>query len=484
MTLSQFDVWYKGKYRNTSSALASSAFIFSDVLAVLLSFAWGFFWVRIYGFLLNYGSINAKSFISYWPYIPIFIIIFKVLQLYPGISLAPSEELRRFSIGSILAHGFLILSRYIEYNKWDSINTAFIISCIFSAVIILTVRNITHRFMNLIKLGGIPTVIYGSSGTGRLVVNCLLSSNKCGYIPVLILDDNPYGENEYMDIPIIHNMSIGYEIVSRYNIKMAIVAMPKLEPQKLKHLINTSVSAFRYNVIIPNYFNITTIWMSVRDFSGILGIDTSNKLKQTWNLGIKRVLDLAIVVIGGILILPFLLITAVIIKLNSPGPVFYKHKRLGKNGKYFYLYKFRTMIENADQQLCKIIEADPELKIEWEKSHKLHNDPRITTVGRFLRRKSIDEFPQLINILKGEMSLVGPRPVVEGEIQKYGEDFNRVFSNMPGLTGLWQVSGRSDADYHDRISFDTYYLQNWSIWLDLWIIYQTFGVVLFGKGAY
>jgi Undecaprenyl-phosphate galactose phosphotransferase WbaP len=404
--------------------------------------------------------------------------------MYPGISLAPSEELRRFSIGSIFAYGGIIFSRYIENNVWDSINAAFIISCVFSTIILLTVRSITHWFLHITRLGGIPTVIYGSDGTGKLVVKCLKNSTRSGYLPVLILDDNPLGEDEYMGIPIIHQTTIGHEIVERYNIKMAIVAMPHLETQKLKQLINTSVSAFRYNVVIPSYFNISSIWMSVRDFSGILGIDTSNKLKLGLNLKIKRLMDIIIVIFGGIIIFPFLLLIALAIKINSPAPVLYKHKRIGKDGKYFFAYKFRSMVADAEQKLQKIIETDPELRTEWENNQKLQNDPRITSFGKFLRRTSIDEFPQLINILKGDMSLVGPRPIVDEEISKYGEDFSRVFSIRPGLTGLWQVSGRSHADYHDRISYDTYYLQNWSVWLDLWIIYKTIGVVFNGKGAY
>jgi len=484
MTLSEFDTWYRERYRHTSSALTSTVFVFSDIMAVMLSFGWGFFWVRIYGFINNYGSINFKSFITYWPYLPIFIVVFQIMRMYPGISLAPSEELRRFFLGSLLTHIGIIMSRYIEKTGWDSINTAFIISFVFSTIFLLTARSIAHRFLNFTRLGGISAVIYGSSGTGKLVVDCLLNSKRTGYKPVLILDDNPLGEDEYAGIPIIHDTSIGYEIVNRYNIKMAIVAMPKLDPNKLKHLINISVSAFRYYAFIPNYFNITTIWMSVRDFGGILGIDTSNKLKLNWNMGIKRLVELAVVIIGGILLLPFFLLIALIIKLNSPGPVLYKHKRLGKNGKFFFIYKFRTMKADAEQQLQKIIETDTLLNEQWGKNHKLQNDPRITSFGRILRRTSIDEFPQLINIIKGEMSLVGPRPIVEEEVIKYGEDYNRVFSNRPGLTGLWQVSGRSDTDYHDRIAFDTYYLQNWSIWLDLWIVYETFGVVLLGKGAY
>jgi len=142
------------------------------------------------------------------------------------------------------------------------------------------------------------------------------------------------------------------------------------------------------------------------------------------------------------------------------------------------------MAIDADERLKKLLDSNPDLKAEWEQTYKLQNDPRITGIGKILRRTSIDEFPQLFNILKGDMSIVGPRPIVDGEIEKYGEDFNRVFSVTPGLTGLWQVSGRSDADYTDRVAYDVYYLQSWSVWLDLWIIFKTFGAVIKGKGAY
>ncbi len=265
---------------------------------------------------------------------------------------------------------------------------------------------------------------------------------------------------------------------------MAIVAMPELETSKLKNLYKTSVSAFRYNVLIPNFFNISNIWMSVRDFNGILGIETSNKFKLWWNLCAKRFMDISLIVIGGTLILPFLLLTALVVKLSSPGPVLYKQKRLSKNGKHFYAYKFRSMFIDADLQLKKLLESNPEMRAEWEKNHKLQNDPRITGLGKILRRTSLDEFPQLINILKGEMSLVGPRPIVDDEIEKYGDDYERVFSIKPGLTGFWQISGRSDTNYRDRVAYDIYYLQNWSVWLDLWIIFMTFGSVIKGKGAY
>jgi lipopolysaccharide/colanic/teichoic acid biosynthesis glycosyltransferase len=143
-----------------------------------------------------------------------------------------------------------------------------------------------------------------------------------------------------------------------------------------------------------------------------------------------------------------------------------------------------TLFTKSGERLRALLESDSSLREEWELNHKLRNDPRITKIGKFLRRTSFDEFPQFINILKGEMSMVGPRPIVDDEVEKYGEDFNRIFSVLPGLTGLWQVSGRSDTDYAERVSFDTYYLQSWSVWLDIWVLFKTVGVIIKGKGAY
>jgi len=485
MTLSEFDVWYRTRFRRTSSALTTTAFIFSDMLGVMLSVGWGFFWVRIYYMVFfDYTGISFYSFVTYWPYVPVFVIIFQILNLYPGISLAPAEELRRFTIGSFMAHGGVVMSRFIEKHDWDSITAALIVSFVFSVVILLAARSITHWFLHITRLGGIPAVIYGSDSTGKLVVDRLLGSIRTGYIPALILDNEPDGADEYRNIPIIHDTSVGPEIVRRYKIKMAMVAMPNLDNKDLKRLMNTSVSAFRYSAYIPDFISATNIWMSIRDFGGVLGLTTSNKLKMAWNLWIKRFMDITIVIFGGILILPFLLIIALLIKLSSPGPVLYGHKRLGTNGKYFTAYKFRSMVMDAQERLQKLFESNPEIKKEWEKNHKLQNDPRVTAVGSFLRRTSLDEFPQLLNILKGEMSLVGPRPIVDEEVHKYGEDFGWIFSVKPGLTGMWQVSGRSETDYAARVLYDTYYLQSWSVWLDIWILFMTFGAVIRGKGAY
>jgi Undecaprenyl-phosphate galactose phosphotransferase WbaP len=190
------------------------------------------------------------------------------------------------------------------------------------------------------------------------------------------------------------------------------------------------------------------------------------------------------VIVASPVILAITVLVAVIIKGTTKGPAFYGHNRIGKNGKPLKTWKFRTMVADADKRLQEILDSNPAARSEWEKNQKLENDPRITPFGKFLRKTSLDELPQLWNIFLGQMSFVGPRPVTEGEINKYGNKGKYILSVKPGLSGMWQISGRSDTGYEERIMLDSYYIQNWSIWLDIWIIIKTIGVVIKGKGAY
>jgi len=172
------------------------------------------------------------------------------------------------------------------------------------------------------------------------------------------------------------------------------------------------------------------------------------------------------------------------IKMTSKGPIFYGHKRVGKNGEEIKCWKFRSMYVNSQEMLEKILATNPVMKKEWEENRKFVNDPRVTPFGTFLRKTSLDELPQLFNILAGSMSFVGPRPVTKEELEKYGDSADFILSVTPGLSGMWQISGRSDTGYEERINLDTYYIQNWSTWFDMWIIVKTVWVVINGKGAY
>jgi Undecaprenyl-phosphate galactose phosphotransferase WbaP len=196
----------------------------------------------------------------------------------------------------------------------------------------------------------------------------------------------------------------------------------------------------------------------------------------------KRALDVVGAVVLGLVFSP-LIVAIVVLMRREGGSVIFKHRRIGRGGQTFECLKFRTMIPNADQVLRTLLERDPELKAEWVRDHKLRNDPRITRLGRFLRRTSLDELPQLWNVLRGDMSLVGPRPVVREELLRYGRNVGIYLAAKPGITGLWQVTGRNDTDYRRRVVLDTYYVRNQNLLLDLYILFKTTGVVLGGTGA-
>ena len=199
-------------------------------------------------------------------------------------------------------------------------------------------------------------------------------------------------------------------------------------------------------------------------------------------LGVKRVFDFLMALISIVLLSPIFIVILIAIKLNSKGNAIYKHKRIGKNGKYIYLYKFRTMYINSKEMLDEILK-DPERKKEWDTYYKLSNDPRITKIGKILRKTSLDELPQLFNILLGEMSFVGPRPVVDGEIDKYGANKDKLLSVLPGLTGWWACNGRSTVGYEERMKLELYYVDHKSISLDIKVLFKTFIEVFKRTGA-
>ena len=200
---------------------------------------------------------------------------------------------------------------------------------------------------------------------------------------------------------------------------------------------------------------------------------------------VKNAFDYILTVVGAVFISPLLVYIAYRIKKEDPGPVFFAHTRIGKNGKPFPCFKFRSMVVNSQEMLQKYLAENPAAREEWERDFKLKDDPRVTPIGKFLRSTSLDELPQIFNVLRGEMSLVGPRPVIQEELDKYyGETAKLYCTVKPGITGLWQVSGRSDIGYDERVALDATYIKYRSMWGDIVILWKTIGVVLMKKGAY
>lgn len=476
------DAFIKGYSKAKGSRALSMSLVLAitDLAVILFCFGLGFLAVK----LVAYTAINSKSFITYWYYLPAFTFIFWGIKLYPGLSLAHPEELRLFALASLFGHMGIVVSRLIIGNKLDAYSIAFMISWAVSIPIFSAGRGIARRMFMRRAFWGVPVAIFGAGKTGRLLVDRLLQHPWLGVRPVVFLDDGEFVEDSYRGVPIVSGTHNGLRLAEECELDSAIVAMPGVDRARVSDIVSDHVRAFRRYTIIPDFFGMTNMWITVRDFDGIMGLEVNQVLLSRFNQGVKRFLDIAIVVVGGIVVSPFLLLLALAVKIDSPGPIFYGHHRLGKDGKPFKAWKFRSMVRNSKEVLENLLSTDPALREEWENSFKLRDDPRITRMGRFLRKTSLDELPQIWNVLLGEMSLIGPRPIIEAEVEKYGHQYKLFSSVKPGMSGLWQVSGRSDLDYEERVALDIYYIQSWSLWLDLYILFKTFGVVVAGLGAY
>jgi Undecaprenyl-phosphate galactose phosphotransferase WbaP len=262
------------------------------------------------------------------------------------------------------------------------------------------------------------------------------------------------------------------------------VAAPELSQSEFAAVIERGGNAFPHLILIPDTDFIWKEGTYTRDLMGILGIQVRNNLLDSGSRIAKRTIDLASSTLLTLFLLPLMAIISILIVVESGFPVFYFQKRLGHGGRTFHMWKFRTMMQNSAALLDHHLASNSELQKEWAEYQKLRVDPRVTRVGRVLRKTSLDELPQLWNIIKGEMSLVGPRPIVKSEVSKYHAAYSAYVKTTPGLTGLWQVSGRNRTTYPERVAYDTYYVRNWSVWMDIYLLAKTVGAVLTGDGAY
>ncbi|MGO8847322.1 MAG: sugar transferase [Methylocella sp.] len=221
-------------------------------------------------------------------------------------------------------------------------------------------------------------------------------------------------------------------------------------------------------------------------FDGELSVLLGQSKAAPYTIGekSKRIFDVIIASITLIVFLPLFAFVVLLLKLTDPGPVIFRHIRVGQGGRRFACFKFRSMVLDSDKVLKTLLESDPAARKEWDRTQKLANDPRITPVGKFLRQSSLDELPQLINVIRGDMSLVGPRPIVPSELTRYGDKLSLYLLARPGITGIWQVSGRNDCGYDRRIEMDANYVRNWRFSTDFVILLRTLGAVLAQRGSY
>jgi Undecaprenyl-phosphate galactose phosphotransferase WbaP len=225
------------------------------------------------------------------------------------------------------------------------------------------------------------------------------------------------------------------------------------------------------------------LWTTGRSGDGLFGYGVQHAALRPVARAVKRLVDIVGAGLALCLLAPAFAVVALLIRMDAPGAVFYRQERMGQEGRIFTVLKFRTMYTNAEEKLADILASDPDRRREYEQYHKLQDDPRVTRMGQFLRRYSLDEMPQLLNVLKGDMSLVGPRAYMPGELGQMNGLAQAVLQTPPGITGLWQVSGRNHVSFADRVNLDIHYIQNWSPWLDLYLLVRTLPVVFSGDGA-
>lgn len=361
-----------------------------------------------------------------------------------------------------------------------------------SLVTVPTVRYVGKLVLLKLRIWEKPVIIVGAGETGALVLNAICSEPTLGYRPVGFLDDDktrrtyPPKMPSGQEVPVLGSFEQAETIMENNGVRDVIVAVPGLQGKELVQLTNR-LQRKAYNLLlVPDLFGIAMANMEVQCLFNerAMVLKFKNNLNDRLNLIFKRIFDLVLSFIILPAILPVMLVTAIAIKLDSKGPLIFTGKRIGKNGKDFSCYKFRSMYVDSDKILQEYLSYHADAKKQWMKYAKLKNyDPRVTKVGVIIRKLSIDELPQIFNVIKGNMSLVGPRPYLPHEWNMV-EGRDDILLTRPGITGFWQVNGRNEVKFEDRLKMDSWYVRNWSLWLDIVFLLRTITVVIKGKGAY
>ncbi len=423
---------------------------------------------------------------SYQDLLPlIFMMIggFWVQGLYPGALLHPVEEMRRIFLATTAVFLVMACTTFLWRTAEAYSRSVFLLTWAVGPPLVLLTRQVLRITLARYSWWGVAALMLGSGDSAQRVLRTLKSRTRGVRIIGVLSDEGNTAWPPELP-PILGPLNLAPELARSGVANYVIVAMPRQSHKQLRYAIQDFCYGFNHVLLVPDMPGLCSLGVSARDLSGEVALELPQRLFHRSSFIAKRLLDLLLSLTATALLLPILAILASAVYLTSRGGVLYKHERYGKNGKTFSALKFRTMVPNADRVLEDYLARHPEQQFEWKKDHKLKKDPRITPVGRWMRRFSLDELPQLLNVLAGQMSLVGPRPIVKEEIAKYARGYGLYMRVLPGITGLWQVSGRNNTTYAERVAFDEFYVNNWSVWLDIYVLIRTVKVVITAEGAY
>ena len=454
--------------------------VLSDMCCVI------FVWTAVVAayWCLGFGDYDPADYVGFWPVALLFAFFNMLVRLYhgnvvyPSLPLSPVEEFRRLVSSSVVVH--LIVMAFLGFSRQqEEVSRFVLVACgLFISVLSQPFRDMVRWAMKKLDIGTIPCFILGSGELARQVALECSTSAFLGYRIVGAF----YDEGD--PIPGVERTGGLRDAVRTGREADVKRVLACYDERLLKEQLTALVKQFQFIDYFPTRKEFPVIGSRLVSAGGFGGIELVNQSCMKALRWEKMAMDFLLSVAAIIVCLPLFVLIPILVKLTSKGPVFYRHDRLGKDGRPFRMWKFRSMYVDAEERLTSILENDPAAKKEWDENFKLKNDPRITPLGRFLRKTSLDEIPQLFNVFCGEMAVVGPRPIVEDEVRYYGGRYELFSRVKPGITGLWQVSGRNDTGYGRRVSLDCYYVLNWSPWMDLWVIMRTVSSVLLMRGAH
>jgi exopolysaccharide biosynthesis polyprenyl glycosylphosphotransferase len=429
-------------------------------------------------------NLPFYSSVAFWA-IPVWLGLFCAYRLYDRrVLFAGFDEYTRVIHACTVGSLTMVVFSFLQVSP--AISRGWLLGTwLLSILFVLADRFVARRVVRALRRGGrlvTPTLIIGANQEAVAVAEQLMTDPGAGAVLIGFIDPSlPVGTQVVAGLKVLGGLADIDLLVEGQGVREIIVATTALTRDELLDLYWSHVQDDGLELhLSPGLFEILTTSVSVREISRV-ALVTPNRVRIT---GVDAVLKTAldyVLAAGALLVLsPLLLGIALVVKLDSPGPVLHRRRVLGVGGRSFNAYKFRTMVVNASE----VLEQSPTLRAAFEEGYKLKVDPRVTRVGRILRRTSLDELPQLINVLRGEMSLVGPRMIAPDEAVRYGQWQRNLLTVKPGITGPWQVAGRGDLSYEQRVALSMHYIRNYTFWLDLAILVRTVRIVLKGQGAY
>lgn len=459
--------------------------IFSDLAAITFSFVMAFS-IRLWlGSILGYSSIgHVYSFTTLGYALLLWLVLLWHQGLYPGYGLSGTQQLRKQVTASFYGGVLFATAAVFFYRDLPVPRGVLILMVLMSMILLPVVRVLSKRLLLYFNMWGSQVVVLGAGGAGQRVVKAMKAKPLEGLHPVAIFDDDQNKIASHIEgVKVVGPLSEADGFAKRHGIQHAVVAIPSMSATALLSMIKDRGKTFKSVQFVPELGALPAEDVRAVNLDGLLALEVRTGLYSLRNRFFKRFLDLVGGTLVTILISPVLALLYAWIRLESRGPALYGSERIGQHGQVFRCLKFRTMYIDAEARLAELLASDPTMKDEYDKYHKLQNDPRVTRTGRMLRSLSLDELPQIYNIFKGDMSLVGPRPYLTRELADMNGFQDTILEVKPGMTGYWQVSGRNNVTFQDRLEMESFYVRNWSIWWDIIILFKTVLVVVSRQGA-